>query len=385
MTILRILASARARSRQFTTWRCGSSRIKTIGLSFAAVFAMSAFAATGAQAALVVNGGFEEELAGLGWTIEPELLKDGGSNAGVERGPWWTPHSGEYVLDLNAANRGAITQVLSTTAGGQYKLSFWMTGNPECGPLFYKLRVAWGGAFSAEPTFDNRAGLHTPTEMGWEQHTYTVTAAASATPLVFESVEPEGACGPVLDDVSVVPIAVALPTITKMAPTKGPAGGGTKVTITGANLTGATAVKFGSINATSFKVVSVKGVTSITAISPAEVAKAVDVTVTTPNGTSAISSLDHFTLGPPTVTKFSPSSDSQAGGTTVTVTGTGFGLGTEATRFDFGTTEATTVNCTSNTTCTVVAPSHVTGVVDVKATVSGQNSPKVTADQFTYS
>jgi len=175
--------------------------------------------------------------------------------------------------------------------------------------------------------------------------------------------------------------APRLPTITKLSPTKGPAAGGTKVTITGTNFSGATSVKFGLVSAT---VVEVKSATSITATSPAEVAKAVDVTVTTPEGTTAISSVDQFKFGPPTVTKLSPNSGPMAGGTSVTVTGTGFGLGTEATLFEFGTTEATTVNCTSNTMCTVVAPSHVAGIVDVKATVSGQKSPKAVTDQFTY-
>jgi alpha-tubulin suppressor-like RCC1 family protein len=180
---------------------------------------------------------------------------------------------------------------------------------------------------------------------------------------------------------SVVP---RLPSITKLSPTKGPAAGGTTVTITGTGLTGATKVMFGSVSAASFKVTTVKTITSITAVSPAEVAKTVDVTVTTPIGTSAISSLDHFKFGPPTVTKLTPNSGSITGGTTVTVTGTGFGLGTEATLFKFGTTEATTVNCTSNTSCTVTAPSHVAGIVDVKATVTGQISPKALSDQFTY-
>jgi alpha-tubulin suppressor-like RCC1 family protein len=179
-------------------------------------------------------------------------------------------------------------------------------------------------------------------------------------------------------------VAPRLPTITKLSPTKGPAAGGTTVTITGTGLTGATKVMFGSVSATSFKVTTVKTITSITAVSPAEVAKTVDMTVTSPIGTSAVSSLDHFKFGPPTVTKLTPNSGSITGGTTVTVTGTGFGLGTEATLFKFGTTEATTVNCTSNTSCTVTAPSHVAGIVDVKATVSGQISPKALSDQFTY-
>jgi IPT/TIG domain/Protein of unknown function (DUF642) len=262
--------------------------------------------------------------------------------------------------------------------GAKYTLSFWMAGNPYCGNLLYKLKVIWGGTVSAEPTFDNRTGVHTPTSMGWTQHTYAVTAAGSGTSLEFESVEPEGACGPALDDVSV---ATNAPTITKLSAIKGPAAGGTSVTITGTNFTGANAVQFDSISATSFKV---KSATSIIAVSPAETAKAVDVTVTTPNGTSAIPSLDHFKFGPPTVTNLSPNSGSSAGRTTVTVTGTGFGLGTEATAFMFGTTDATTVSCTSITTCSVVVPSHAAGPVDVKAIVSGMSSPKTLSDQFTY-
>jgi hypothetical protein len=73
------------------------------------------------------------------------------------------------------------------------------------------------------------------------------------------------------------------------------------------------------------------------------------------------------------------------GATTVLVTGTGFGLGSEATLFKFGSVEATTVNCTSITSCSVAVPSSsVAATVDVKATVSGQNSPKAAADQFKY-
>jgi len=171
------------------------------------------------------------------------------------------------------------------------------------------------------------------------------------------------------------------PTITKLTPTKGPAGGGTTVTITGTHLLGTTAVRFGAVPAASF---IVRSATSIAAVTPAETSRTVDVTVTSPEGTSPISSLDHFKFGPPTVTGVSPNAGSKEGGATVTVTGTGFGLGAEATLFKFGTTEATTANCTSITTCTVVVPSHLVGTVDVKATVSGMSSPKATADQFTY-
>jgi IPT/TIG domain len=172
------------------------------------------------------------------------------------------------------------------------------------------------------------------------------------------------------------------PTVTEIKRSRGPASGGKKVTIIGTNLTGAFAVKFGAVNATSFTPVSA---TMIQAVSPAETAQTVDVTVTTAaGGTSSISSLDHYRFGPPKVTGVSPYSGSVAGGDEVTITGTGFALGTEATFLTFGKTTAITVNCTSITTCIAIAPSHTAETVDVKATVNGQKSPKNLADQYTF-
>ena len=45
------------------------------------------------------------------------------------------------------------------------------------------------------------------------------------------------------------------PSVTKVVPTNGPLGGGDTVTITGKNFTGTTAVHFGTVKATSPKVV----------------------------------------------------------------------------------------------------------------------------------
>jgi hypothetical protein len=75
----------------------------------------------------------------------------------------------------------------------------------------------------------------------------------------------------------------AVPAVTTLSPTIGPVAGGTSVTITGTAFTGATAVKFGSTAATSF---TVNSATAITAKAPAGSSGMVEVTVTTPNGTS---------------------------------------------------------------------------------------------------
>ena len=87
------------------------------------------------------------------------------------------------------------------------------------------------------------------------------------------------------------------PTITEISPTVGTASGGTTITIFGSGLTGATAVEFGGVAATSFQVVSD---TEITAVSPAgKVGNAADLTVTTPAGTSSTSAADVFTYRTP--------------------------------------------------------------------------------------
>jgi hypothetical protein len=171
--------------------------------------------------------------------------------------------------------------------------------------------------------------------------------------------------------------AVTGPAVTKLAPIKGPAN--TIVKITGSGFTGASAVHFGTQSA-SFTVVSS---TKITATAPAQAVGTVDVTVTNAAGTSAISTADHFKYAPG-VTAVTPNKGTTAGGTSVTVTGSGFALGS-ATIFKFGAAKATSVSCSSSTTCTMHTPPHAAATVDVKATVAGIASAKSAGDQFTYS
>jgi alpha-tubulin suppressor-like RCC1 family protein len=167
------------------------------------------------------------------------------------------------------------------------------------------------------------------------------------------------------------------PAVTEVEPNHGPAAGGTSVTITGASFTGASAVKFGSTSATSFKVNSDS---SITTVSPAGTGT-VDVTVTTPSGTSATSAADRFTYGP-TVSKVEPNHGSPSGGTTVTITGTGF---TGATTVKFAATTAAKFTVNSATSITAVSPKAMGALtVDVTVTTPAGTSPTSPTDQFTY-
>ena len=85
------------------------------------------------------------------------------------------------------------------------------------------------------------------------------------------------------------------PTVIAAGPAAGPAAGATPVTIQGCGFTGATGVSFGTTAASSFTVVSDN---AITAVSPVHAAGTVDITVTTPSGTSATSAADQFTFDP---------------------------------------------------------------------------------------
>jgi hypothetical protein len=175
-----------------------------------------------------------------------------------------------------------------------------------------------------------------------------------------------------------------VPSITGLSPNQGLLTGGTTVSITGTGFTGVTAVTFGSTAATNLKFINT---TSLSATAPAvSTAGTVDITVTTPNGTSAISSTDQFIyltgVSAPTVTGVSPNRGLLAGGTTVTITGTGF-IGVTA--VTFGNTSATNLQFINTTSLSVTAPAvSTTGTVDIRVTTPSVISTTSSADQFMY-
>jgi hypothetical protein len=81
---------------------------------------------------------------------------------------------------------------------------------------------------------------------------------------------------------------IGAPVVSSISPNTGPLAGGTSVTISGSNFTGATAVTFGSQPATNVMVVNAN---TITATTPAGTVGAANVSVTTPAGTGVGSNL----------------------------------------------------------------------------------------------
>jgi hypothetical protein len=87
-----------------------------------------------------------------------------------------------------------------------------------------------------------------------------------------------------------------VPAISSLTPAGGDPAGGTKVTISGADFTGASAVSFGATPAAAF---TVNSETQVTAFTPAAAAGTVDVRVTTPAGQSLVGAADRFTFATP--------------------------------------------------------------------------------------
>jgi hypothetical protein len=170
------------------------------------------------------------------------------------------------------------------------------------------------------------------------------------------------------------------PVVTGISPSAGPVSGGTPVVVKGTGFTGATAVAFGTLSASSFTVVSD---TEIHAVSPAQThAGPKDVVVTTPGGNSATGAADVFTYKyRPIVFKVLPSSGPTSGGTHVTLKGVGF---SGATSVLFGTVPASSFTVVSDHTITAVSPAHSLATVDVHVVTAGGTSPSIAADRFTY-
>lgn len=173
---------------------------------------------------------------------------------------------------------------------------------------------------------------------------------------------------------------VAAPTIGALTPQAGPLAGGTTVTLSGTGfVAGSTSVAIGGTTIPAGSV-TVNSASSLTFITPAHAAGAVDLAVSSPGGTDV--SANAFTyVGPASVVFVSPDRGAVAGGTTVTIAGTGFVPG--ATTVTLGSTTVPAGQVTvSGTTLTFDAPAHPAGIVDVTVTTPGGTA--VVPDAFTY-
>ena len=261
-------------------------------------------------------------------------------------------------------------------------LSSWGQSPPWAGPTISSVSPATGstaGGTAITITGTSLTGATSVTVGGVAATSVVVVSSTSVT-----AVTPAGTVG-AKSVVVTTPNGTATatnaftyfapPTISSVSPATGSTAGGTAITVTGTNLTGATSVTVGGVAATRVVVVSS---TSVTAVTPAGTVGAKSVAVTTPNGTTTATNAFTF-FAPPTISSVSPTSGSTAGGTAITINGTSL---TGATSVTVGGVAATSVVVVSSTSVTAVTPAGTVGAQSVAVTTpSGTASA---TDAFTY-
>ncbi|HZS13922.1 MAG TPA: FGLLP motif-containing membrane protein [Candidatus Dormibacteraeota bacterium] len=156
---------------------------------------------------LIVNGDFEQNAISQAWTLvgntTTALPGWTASGDGVEvMRSYWQPAHGAQSVNLSSNGASEVTQQVSTTAGTQYQLSWFISGNPQCTtPTTRVLSVIWNGSVVAQPTF-NVSG-HSFQSMGWTAQSTSVTASGDSSTVSFlRAASTDGSCGVAIDDVA---------------------------------------------------------------------------------------------------------------------------------------------------------------------------------------
>jgi hypothetical protein len=214
--------------------------------------------------------------------------------------------------------------------------------------------VSIGGAPATNVTVSNSTSIT------------AVTPAHSAGTVVVVVSNPDGQSGTLPGGFTYSAPPAPAPTVAAVSPNSGPAAGGTAVTINGTNFVSGATVTFGGAIASN---VNVTSSTSLTAVTPAHSAGAVNVVVVNPDGQSGTLTGGFTYTGssgsPPTVTGVSPNAGPTGGGTAVMISGTNFASGAT---LNFGGVAASNVNVVNSTTISAVTPAHAAGAVDVTVT-----------------
>ena len=183
--------------------------MKKYGLAVAAVALM----ALPAQAALIVNGGFESPVIAAnnyytfssesdpalpGWTVISGDVDVNSSNG------FGTPFSGAQWLDLSGNVRGSIAQSFATTPGASYQLSFAYANNVHASSAMATMSVL-GAGINPLLTADLYHVGSVIGNMNYYTYSSSFVANSSLTTLQFAADFPNTGSGLALDAISVVP------------------------------------------------------------------------------------------------------------------------------------------------------------------------------------
>lgn len=156
--------------------------------------------------AIVVNGSFETGPAAGSFVT---LGNGNTSITGWEVistvdyiGTYWQHSDGVRSVDLSGNSAGGIKQVLATSIGQEYLITFDLAGNPAGPPDIKDLLVSVdnGAATSQAYQFDTTST--TLAAMGWRGESFRFVADSTATTLTFTNISQNTAFGPAIDNVA---------------------------------------------------------------------------------------------------------------------------------------------------------------------------------------
>lgn len=182
-------------------------------------------AATQANANLLLNAGFEAPVAPTGsfvsfnngstsitnWTVvgnEVSLINTNFSQNGVN----FASQEGAQWLDLagNGSNASeGVSQVVATTAGRTYQLSYYV-GNTTGGGIFGTTSTVNVG-INGSPTFSDTNSAVNASGLTWQSFTHTFLATGPSTTLAFLNGDPGSDNSNGLDNVVLLDVTTATP------------------------------------------------------------------------------------------------------------------------------------------------------------------------------
>jgi hypothetical protein len=155
---------------------------------------------------LVENGGFETGDF-TAWTLVGDTsvngnLYDGvvGVNSLTDGTGYEYIHSGDYGAFLGDTNLATLSQILETTPGQSYRLSFWVDNPPVTGTGLQQFFAKW----ITNGTADTVCSLVNPPVLAWTNVIAMVSATGTNTVLQFAAENVPGGFG--LDDITVDPL-----------------------------------------------------------------------------------------------------------------------------------------------------------------------------------
>jgi len=265
------------------------------------------------------------------------------TNAGVDYFATLDTNSHRLWLTVNRSVTNALNLVVKYSFPSSQPAPVVSSFSPTSGLVGTAVTITGQNLTNATVVTFNGVAVASFTIVSATKITTTVPAGTATGPVAVTTP------GGTVASTASFTVTTPAPTITSFTPTTGPVG--TSVVITGANLTGATAVAFNGVAATTF---TVNSATQITTTVPTG-ATTGELSASTPGGTGHSTTSYTVTVAVPAITSFSPTSGPL--GTSVVITGSNL---TGAT--------AVTFNGEAATSFTVNSAAQVTAVVPVGAT-----------------